>query len=112
MERMGWGGKENSAFIRDRHKAWGLQGRRRRSGSQKDEETQAQNKILLVCLPGPPLCKTAEYSGSFHPVGPQLPISGWQRWGGLRPPFLPDPHQAPKCLTRVLLFADKPVQMR
>ena len=51
MERMGWGGKENSAFIWDRHKARGWEGRGRTSESQKDEETQAQNKIPLVPLP-------------------------------------------------------------
>lgn len=49
---MGWGGKENSAFMWDRRKAWAWEGRRRRmSGSQEGEETKAQREMPL----GPPL---------------------------------------------------------
>jgi len=44
------GRKGEQCFIWDRHKAWGWEGRRRTSESQKDEETQAQNKIPLVPL--------------------------------------------------------------
>lgn len=73
MKRMGWGEKENSAFIWDRHKAWEMGGKKEGVSVPKDEETQAQNTSSPP-LPGLSLCKTAQ-SGGFHLVGPRLPIS-------------------------------------
>lgn len=48
MKRMEWGEKGNSAFIWDRHKAWGWEGRRRGSVSQRMK--RHKHKIPLVPL--------------------------------------------------------------
>lgn len=73
MKRMGWGEEENSAFIWDRHKAWGRDRRRKGVSVPKDEEIQARNTSSPP-LPGLSLCKIAR-SGGFHLVGPRLPLS-------------------------------------
>lgn len=59
VERMGWGGKENCAFIwTDIRPGDGMGGEEEEVRVLEDEETQAQNKIPLV--PVSLACPSAE----------------------------------------------------
>lgn len=94
---MGWGGKENSAFIWDRHRAWGWE--RKTRSVPEDEETQAHSKMPFDTLSGCTFAKLLNNLGASTPwIHNCLPV-GDRDGGGLSFPSTPSPWEPPQAPT-------------